>query len=64
MMIKPLMVKGHPAWKIHLKTTNEHSILVLIADRFMVHSSVEGGSENDLDMIVEAIDFAGIAALK
>ena len=64
MSMKQVTVKGQPAWRIEQKQSNEHSIMVLVGDRIMVWVQVTDGTGADLDALVDAIDFAGIAAVK
>lgn len=64
MSMKQVTIKGQPAWRIEQKQSNEHSIMVLVGDRIMVWVQVTDGTGADLDALVDAIDFAGIAAVK
>ena len=61
---KSVTVKGQPGWKSYTKSSNEYGQWVLAGDRYIVVATVEGGSEADLDALVNAIDFAGLAAVK
>ncbi len=64
MSIKRATADGQPAWRIDQKKTNEHSMMVLAGDRFLVNVQVADATSADLDALVDAIDFAGLAALK
>ncbi|MGD9936683.1 MAG: hypothetical protein AB7S61_04330 [Methanoregulaceae archaeon] len=64
MSIKRATADGQPAWRIEQKKANEHSMMVLAGDRFLVHVQVGDATPADLDALVDAIDFAGLAALK
>ncbi|WP_214041181.1 hypothetical protein [Methanoculleus sp.] len=56
-------VGGHPSWEVFSKP-DSYGTWVGVNERFMVYVSVEGGSEQDLDAFVNAIDYGGIANLK
>ena len=60
---KSTMVKGNPAWEVYPKP-DTYGAWISVNDRFMVYVSVDKGTKTDYDTIVNAIDFAGIAALK
>lgn len=60
---KSTMVKGNPAWEMYSKP-DTYGGWISVNDRFMVYVSVDKGTKADYDTIVNAIDFAGIAALK
>lgn len=60
---KSVMVKGHPAWEMYSKP-DTYGGYISVNDRFMVLVSIERGTKADYDTIMNAIDFAGIAALK
>ena len=62
--MKQVTVRGQPAWRILDKNTNEHSMMIRAGDRFMARVHVWAGNGADLDMLVDIIDYAGIAALK
>ncbi len=64
MSMKQITVKGQPAWEINDKSTNNHSLMSLAGERFMVYVLVEDATQADLDAFVNAIDFAGLAAVK
>lgn len=56
-------VGGQPSWKVFSKP-DSYGTWVGVNERFMVYVSVEGGSEQDLDALVNAIDYGGIANLE
>jgi hypothetical protein len=56
-------VKGNPAWEVFTKP-DSYGGWVSVNDRFMIYVSVDKGTKADYDSIINAIDFAGIAALK
>jgi len=60
---KSTMVKGNPAWEMYSKP-DTYGGWISVNDRFMVYVSVDKGTKADYDTMVNAIDFAGIAALK
>lgn len=60
---KSTQVKGNPAWEVYTKP-DTYGAWISVNDRFMVYVSVDKGTKADYDTIVNAIDFAGIAALK
>jgi hypothetical protein len=62
--MRQVTVDGQPAWRIIDKETNDVSMMVLVGDRFIVWVQVSDGSEADLDALVDAIDFAGLAAVR
>lgn len=64
MSMRQVTVDGQPAWRVEQKKSNEHSMMVLAGDRFLVHIQVADASAADLDALVDGIDFAGLAALK
>lgn len=57
------MVKGNPAWEVYTKP-DTYGSWISVNDRFMIYVSVDQGTKADYDTIVNAINFAGIAALK
>lgn len=57
------MVKGNPAWEVYTKP-DTYGGWISVNDRFMIYVSVDQGTKADYDTIINAIDFAGIAALK
>ncbi len=57
------LVSGHPSWQFFTKP-DSYGTWVGVNERFMVSVSVEGGSKQDLDAFVNAIDYGGIANLK
>jgi hypothetical protein len=61
---RSVTVKGQPGWKFHDKSSNDYGQWVLVGDRYIVYTTVEGGTEADLDTLVNAMDFAGLAAVK
>lgn len=61
---KSVTVKGQPGWKSYTKSSSSYAEWVQAGDRILVVTSVDHGTEADLDALVNAIDFAGIAALK
>ncbi len=56
-------VGGHPAWEV-FSTPDSYGTWVGINERFMVYVSVEGGSKQDLDAFVNAVDYGGITNLQ
>ena len=60
---KSTQVKGNPAWEVYTKP-DTYGSWISVNDRFMVYVSIDKGTKADYDTIVNAIDFAGIAALK
>ncbi|MDV4342637.1 hypothetical protein HL657_05520 [Methanoculleus sp. YWC-01] len=56
-------VSGHPSWEVFSKP-DSYGTWVGVNERFMVYVSVEGGSEQDLNAFVNAIDYGGIANLE
>jgi len=61
---RSVTVKGQPGWKFHNKSSNDYGQWVLVGDRYIVFTTVEDGTEADLDALVNAMDFAGLAAVK
>lgn len=61
---KSTTVKGNPAWETHSIAGKTFGTWVSVNDRFMVYVYIENGTKADYDTIINAIDFAGIAALK
>ncbi len=39
-------------------------MMIGVGDRFIVYTTVEDGTKADLDALVNAMDFAGLAAVK
>ena len=64
MSMTQVTVDGFPAWRLEDKKSEEHSMTVLVGDGIMVQVMVGEGTPADLDTLVDAIDFAGLAALK
>jgi len=60
---KSKTIGGHPAWEVFSKP-DSYGTWVGVNERFMVYVSVDGGSKQDLDAFVNAIDYGGIANLK
>ncbi|MBP7409938.1 hypothetical protein [Methanoculleus sp. 10] len=60
---KQKKVGGHPAWEIFSKP-DTYGTWVGVNERFMVYVSVDGGSKQDLDAFVNAVNYGGIANLK
>lgn len=56
-------VSGHPSWESFSKP-DSYGTWVGVNDRFMVYVSVEGGSKQDLDAFVNAVNYGGLANLK
>jgi len=56
-------VGGYPSWEVFSKPAS-YGTWVGVHERFMVYVSVEGGSKQDLDAFVNAIDCAGLANQK
>jgi hypothetical protein len=56
-------VGGYPSWEVFSKPAS-YGTWVGVNERFMVYVSVEGGSKQDLDAFVNAIDCAGLANQK
>jgi hypothetical protein len=61
---KSVTVEGQPSWKSFSKDTNSYGQWVLVGDRYIVIATVDGGTEADLDAIVDAMDFAGLAGVR
>jgi hypothetical protein len=61
---KSVTVKGQPSWKSYTKSSNDYGQWVLVGDRYIVIATAESDSEADLDALVNAMDFAGLAAVK
>jgi len=61
---KSTTVQGNPAWETNSIAGKTFKTWVSVNDRFMVQVSIENGTKADYDTIINAIDFAGIAALK
>ncbi|HIH04308.1 MAG TPA: hypothetical protein HA263_10855 [Methanoregulaceae archaeon] len=61
---RSVTVKGQPGWRSYAKSSNDYAEWVLAGDRYIVVATVQDGSEADLDALVNAIDFAGLAAVK
>lgn len=61
---KSTTVKGNPAWETHSIAGKTFKTWVSVNNRFMVQVSIENGTKADYDSIINAIDFAGIAAMK
>ena len=62
--MKQVTVEGQPAWRILDKNTLEQGMTIRVGDQFMVRVRVWAGTGADLDMLVDPIDLADIAALK
>ena len=62
--MKSTTVKGFPAWDVYDKDSNTYTMMIGVGDRFIVYTTVEDGTKADLDALVNAIDVAGLAALK
>ncbi|MDK2862665.1 MAG: hypothetical protein PWQ46_375 [Methanomicrobiaceae archaeon] len=56
-------VSGYPSWEYFTKP-DSYGTWIGVNERFMVYVSVEGGSKQDLDAFVNAINYGGIANLK
>ncbi len=61
---RAVTVKGQPGWRFHDKSSNDYGGWVMAGDRYIVFISVEDGTEADLDALVNAVDFAGLAAVR
>ncbi|WP_048145004.1 hypothetical protein [Methanosphaerula palustris] len=61
---KSTTIKGNPAWETHSIAGKTFGTWVSVNDRFMVYVSIQNGTKADYDAFINAIDFAGIAALK
>lgn len=61
---KSTTVQGNPAWETNSIAGKTFKTWVSVNDRFMVYVSIENGTKADYDAVINAIDFAGIAALK
>ena len=61
---RSVTVKGQPSWKSYDKASNDYAQWVLVGDRYIVVVTSEEGTEADLDALVNAMDFAGLAAVK
>jgi len=62
--VKAGTVAGFPSWESYDKSSNTYDTWVNLDNRFMVTVSITNGSKADLDSFVNAINYAGIAALK
>jgi hypothetical protein len=62
--MKSVTVKGQPAWQTYDKSTNNNGLMAFVGDRYIVFMTVEDGTKADLDTLVNAMDFAGLAAVK
>ena len=62
--MKSTTIKGSPAWDIHDKNSKSYSMMIGVGERYLVFVTVEDGTKADLDTIVNAVDIAGIAAVK
>ena len=60
---KSKTIGGHPAWEVFSKP-DSYGTWVGVNERFMVYVSVDGGSKQDIDAFVNAINYGGIANLK
>lgn len=60
---KQKTVGGYPAWEVFSRP-DSYGTWVGVNDRFMVYVSVDGGSKQDLDAFVNAINYGGLANLK
>ncbi|NLX48517.1 MAG: hypothetical protein GXY82_01315 [Methanospirillum sp.] len=61
---RAVTVDGQPGWRYHDASSDDYGTWVLVGDRFIVYALVNDGTEADLDALVDAIDIAGLAALK
>jgi hypothetical protein len=61
---KTTTIKGYPGFEVYTKSSNEYVIYVNVKERFMVYITVDGADIQTIDMFANAIDYAGIAALK
>lgn len=61
---RAVTVKGQPGWRFHDKSSNDYGGWVMAGDRYIVFINVEDGTEADLDALVNAVDFAGLAAVR
>lgn len=61
---RAVTVKGQPGWRYHDTSSNDYGGWVMAGDRYIVFISVEDGTEADLDALVNAVDFAGLAAVR
>lgn len=61
---RAVTVKGQPGWRFHDKSSNDYGGWVMAGDRYIVFISVEDGTEADLDALMNAMDFAGLAAVR
>jgi hypothetical protein len=62
--MKTTTVKGFPAWDVYDKNTGSYSMMLDVGDRYLVYVTVEDGSRADLEALMNAMDLAGLAALK
>jgi hypothetical protein len=56
-------VGGYPSWESYDKSSNAYSTWVGVNQRFSVLTNVDDGSKADLDTFVNAVNYAGVAAL-
>ena len=61
---RAVTVKGQPGWRFHDKSSNDYGGWVMAGDRYIVFISIEDGTEADLDALVNAVDFAGLGAVR
>ena len=61
---RSVTVKGQPGWKSYTKSSNDYGQWILVGDRYIVYTTVEKGTEADLDALVNAMDLSGLAAVK
>lgn len=61
---KTMTVKGFPALEKYSNSSNEYAMYVDVEDRFMVYITVRDSDKDNLNNLTNAIDYAGISALK
>ena len=61
---KTTTIKGYPGLEVYTKSSNEYVLYVNVKERFMVYITVDGADRQTMDTFTNAIDYAGIAALK
>jgi hypothetical protein len=62
--MKSVTVKGQPAWEIVDKSAKKINLMAFVGDRYIVYVMMENDNRADLDQLVNAMDLAGLAALK
>jgi hypothetical protein len=53
----------YPSWESYTQSSNSYSTWVGVSQRFSVLTTLDKGSKADLDTFVNAVNYAGVAAL-